>query len=120
MAPAGVELALGIVSDPLLGPLVVVGAGGVLVELLSDRSVGLPPLDAARAGRMLDRLRMRPLLDGFRGAPAADLDAVQAAIVQLSQLATELGDVIAALDVNPLSCGPAGVLALDVLVEPLS
>ncbi len=66
-AAAGVELALGVVRDPLLGPLVVLGAGGVLVELLDDAAVGLPPLDEPAAARMLDRLRLRPLLTGARG-----------------------------------------------------
>jgi acetate---CoA ligase (ADP-forming) len=117
MAPPGVELALGTVRDPLLGTLVVVGAGGTLVELLADRAVGLPPLDSVTARRMIDRLRIRRLLQGFRGSPAADFEAVTAAVVAVSALALELGDTIAALDINPLSCAPAGVLALDVLVE---
>ena len=67
--PPGVELSIGLVRDPALGPLVVVAAGGVLVELLDDRAVALPPLSPDGARRMLDRLRLRPLLDGFRGAP---------------------------------------------------
>ena len=115
-APAGVEIALGLVRDPHLGPLVVVGAGGVLVELLGDRAVGLPPIDEPRARRMLDRLRVRPLLDGVRGAPPADLPALAAAVVALSALAEELGDALDALDVNPLLCGPAGAIAVDALV----
>jgi acyl-CoA synthetase (NDP forming) len=115
-APAGTELALGIVSDALLGPVVVVGAGGVLVELLADRAVGLPPLDHPSAHRLLDRLAVRPVLDGVRGAPAADVGAVASAVVALSTLVAELGDVVEALDVNPLSCGPTGALALDALV----
>ena len=115
-APAGVEIALGLVRDPHLGPLVVVGAGGVLVELLGDRAVGLPPIDEPRARRMLDRLRVRPLLDGARGAPPADLPALAAAVVALSALAEELGDALDALDVNPLLCGPADAIAVDALV----
>jgi len=115
-APGGIELALGIVRDPLLGPLVVVGAGGVLVEVLADRAVGLPPLDGARAQRLLDRLALRPLLDGVRGAEAADLLAVTAAVVAVSSMAGELGDVVEALDVNPLFCGPFGAMAVDALV----
>ncbi len=115
-APPGVELALGIVRDPLLGPVVVVGAGGVLVELLADRAVGLPPLDTAGAHRLLDRLAVRPMLDGIRGAPAADIDAAAAAIVALAVMAVELGESIEALDVNPLRCWPGGALALDALV----
>jgi acetate---CoA ligase (ADP-forming) len=117
-APAGVELALGIVRDPQLGPLVLVGAGGVLVELLADRAVALPPLDDERAGRLLERISSRRLLEGVRGSPAADLAAVRGALVALSLLAQELGEGLAALDVNPLSCGPRGALALDVLVVP--
>jgi acyl-CoA synthetase (NDP forming) len=120
MAEAGVELTVGIVRDPLVGPLVVVGAGGVLVELLADRAVGLPPLDALEATRMLRGLRVHALLAGARGTPAADLDAVTDAVVGVSTLAIELGDVIDALDVNPLRAGPAGVTALDVLVAPRS
>ena len=116
-APAGVELALGVVRDPQLGPLVVVGAGGVLVEVLHDRAVGLPPVDGDAASRMIDRLVVRELLGGVRGAPAADLGAVADAVVALSCLASELGDHLDALDVNPLRCGPYGALALDALVE---
>ena len=72
MAPPGVEVALGIVRDPMFGPLVLVAAGGVLVELLHDRRLALPPLDEAGARRLIDGLQMRPLLDGVRGAGAAD------------------------------------------------
>lgn len=117
MATGGVEVSVGIVTDGALGPLVVVGAGGVLVELLADRAVALPPIDAPSAERLLDRLAVRRLLDGYRSGTGGALVPVYEAIVALSALATELGDLIAALDVNPLSCGPSGALALDVLVE---
>lgn len=116
-SPPGVELALGIVRDPLLGPLLVVGAGGVLVEHLADRVVALPPLDRPAAHRLVDRLAVRRLLDGYRGRAAADVDAVAAAIVSVASMAVELSDRVAGLDVNPLSCGATGALALDVLVE---
>ena len=72
MAPAGVEIALGIVRDPQFGPLVLVGAGGVLVEVLKDRRLAMPPLDELRARSMVDRLKVRPLLDGVRGQPAVE------------------------------------------------
>ncbi len=114
-APPGVELALGIVTDPELGPLLVVGAGGVLVELLADRVVALPPVDTALARELVDGLRVSKLLAGVRGAPSADLDAVTSAIAGLSALALELGSELAALDVNPLICGPAGAIAVDGL-----
>jgi acetate---CoA ligase (ADP-forming) len=117
--PAGPELSLGLARDHELGPLLVVGAGGVLVELLADRAVALPPVSAAQAHRMLGTLRAAPLLAGVRGQPAADLDAVAAAITGLSRLATELGDVIEALDINPLICGPDRAVAVDALLIPV-
>jgi acyl-CoA synthetase (NDP forming) len=117
-AAPGTELALGIVADPDVGPLIVVGAGGVLVEHLADRVVALPPVDADQARRMLSRLRAAPLLTGFRDRPPADLGAVAAAITGVSAIACELGGELAALDINPLICGPAGAVAADVLVEP--
>jgi succinyl-CoA synthetase beta subunit len=116
MAGPGVELALGVVHDPQFGPLVMVAAGGVLVEVLRDRRFALPPVDHPRALAMLDRLAVRPLLDGVRGAPAADLDAVADAIVCLSDLALDLGPSLAALDVNPLIASPSGCVAVDALV----
>ncbi|HLI43840.1 MAG TPA: acetate--CoA ligase family protein [Acidimicrobiales bacterium] len=117
MAPEGVELSLGVVRDPALGPLVVVGAGGGLVELLADRVVALPPLDRPAAGRLLRRLRAYRLLEGYRGRPGADLGAVEEAVVAVSLIALEAGESLEAFEINPLSCGPAGALALDVLVE---
>jgi acetate---CoA ligase (ADP-forming) len=116
--PAGTELALGIVRDPDLGPLVIVGAGGILVELISDRAVALPPLTHDQALALLDGLKVRKLLGGVRGAPPADLAAIASAISGLADLASELGDDIEALDVNPLICGPHGAVAVDALVVP--
>jgi len=116
MVPPGAELALGIVLDPQFGPLVMAGAGGVLVELLADRVFGLPPLDETRARDMLGRLKARRLLDGFRGTPASNVASVADAIVRLSALAADTGDLISGLDVNPLIAGPSGCVAVDVLV----
>ena len=116
-APGGVELALGLVRDPHLGPLVVVGAGGVLVEVLADRVVRLPPLDERRARTSVERLTISALLDGVRGGPAADRDAVTSAVMALGTIAVELGDGLDALDINPLRCGPGGCWALDALIE---
>jgi hypothetical protein len=115
-AAAGVELSLGVADDPLLGPVLVLGAGGVLVEVLADRAVALPPLDQDRAGRLLDRLRVRPLLDGVRGRPASDLAGVGAAVVAVATIAVELGGHLRELDVNPLVAGPDGAVAVDALV----
>ena len=96
----------------------VVAAGGVLVEVLNDRRLALPPLDAARARRLIDRLKVRPLLDGVRGQPAADVDKLVDAVVALSWLARDLGENIEALDANPVICGPDGCVAVDALVIP--
>jgi acyl-CoA synthetase (NDP forming) len=117
-AAPGVELALGLTRDPALGPLLVVGAGGVLVELLADRVVALPPVGHAGALRLLRRLRAAALLAGARGQPPADSGAIARAITGLSALATELGEALAALDINPLICGPAGAVAVDALAVP--
>jgi hypothetical protein len=114
----GTELILGIARDPALGPLIVAGAGGVLAELLADRTVALPPVDQAGARRMLARLRASALLDGMRGQPPADTGSIAAVITGLSALAAELGDALTALDINPLICGPSGAMAVDVLVVP--
>ncbi len=116
--PAGTELALGIARDADLGPLLVVAAGGVLVELLADRAVALPPVDEDQARRMIARLRASKLLAGARGAAAADIGAVIRAITGLSALAIELGGELEALDVNPLICGPSGAIAVDALAIP--
>jgi len=118
MAPPGVELALGIVRDAQFGSLVLVAAGGILVELLKDRRLGMPPLDESRARALLDGLKSRALLDGVRGAPASDVASVVRAVVALSALAYDLGEDIAALDVNPLIAGPDGCVAVDALVLP--
>lgn len=118
MASPGVEVHLGIVRDPQFGPLVLVAAGGVLVEVLKDRRLALPPLDDVRARRLIDLLASRPLLDGVRGQPAADVDALARAVVAISWLAHDLGDHLEALDANPVICGPDGCLAVDALVVP--
>ena len=118
MAPSGVELALGVVRDPQFGPLVLVAAGGVLVEVLHDRRLAFPPLDVPRARDLVDRLRVRPLLDGVRGAPPADVGALVHAVTRLSVLASDLGDRLDALDVNPVIVTSDGCVAVDALVIP--
>jgi acyl-CoA synthetase (NDP forming) len=118
MVEPGVEMALGVAQDAQFGPLVLVAAGGVLIETFGDRRLALPPLDEARASRLIDRLDARPLLDGVRGAPPADVAALATALTRLSSLAVDLGDLIGAIDVNPIVVGPRGCTAVDALVEP--
>jgi acyl-CoA synthetase (NDP forming) len=114
-ARAGVELSLGMVHDPQFGPIVMIGAGGVLIELLADRVSALAPFGPATAHRLIDRLKLRKLLGGFRGQPPVDLDALAHAISRFSVLCAELGDLISEIDVNPLICG-AQIAAVDALV----
>jgi acyl-CoA synthetase (NDP forming) len=116
-APPGVEVSVGMVHDPMLGPMVVLAAGGSLVELLADAVFALPPVTEAHARQLLDRLRIAPLLQGFRGAPAGDVVALARCVAGVAQLAVELGDRLGALEVNPVLVSPSGALAVDVLVE---
>jgi acetate---CoA ligase (ADP-forming) len=117
MAGPGVEMALGIVHDPQFGPLVMVAAGGILIETLADRRLALPPLNEAHARRLVDRLAASRLLNGARGEPPADRHSLARALSRLSVLAYDLGDLIYALDVNPLVVGERGCIAVDALVE---
>jgi len=119
-AAPGTELALGIVRDAALGPLLVISAGGVLIEIFAERAVLLPPVTRSQARATLARLRVAAVLAGARGQPAADLDAVADAVAALSRLACDLGDTLDALDINPLICGPSGAVAADVLLVPRS
>jgi acetate---CoA ligase (ADP-forming) len=118
MAKPGVELALGLVHDEQFGPIIMVGAGGALIEVLQDRRVAIPPIDRLRAQRLVDRLRLKPLLTAHRKRPAADLDGLSDCIARFSVLAAELGDLIEELDVNPLIAGAEGAVAVDALVLP--
>jgi acyl-CoA synthetase (NDP forming) len=120
MAPKGIEMSLGIIRDPQFGPLVMVGAGGILIELLADRRIILPPCDAADARRQIDRLKVRPILDGLRGQSAVDVDALADAVARLSVLAICLGDLIEGLDINPVIVYPDGCVAVDALVLPIA
>ena len=116
---SSVEVILGLLCDPGFGPVVVFGSGGILVELVKDSSLRLPPLSRSGALAIIESTRGVKLLRGFRGRPAADVDALANALVCLSQLAVDLGDKISALDINPLMVLPQGqgVCAVDTLVE---
>jgi acetate---CoA ligase (ADP-forming) len=120
MAAPGIEMALGVVRDAQFGSLVLVAAGGILIEVLGDRRLAMPPIDEARAMRLIERLKVRTLLDGVRGKPPSDVGALARALVGLSWLAADLGEHLEALDVNPVICGPGGCIAVDVLVIPRS
>lgn len=116
MAGKGIELGFGLVRDAQFGPVVVVSAGGVLIEVLEDRAFALPPFGVAHAHRLLDRLRISRLFDGVRGRPGADRNALATALSRFSVVAAALGDVILEMDVNPVIAGPDGVAAVDALI----
>jgi acetate---CoA ligase (ADP-forming) len=117
MVERGVEMVVGVTHDDLFGPTVTVGLGGVLVEVLRDAAVRVPPFGEDQARAMLDELRGRALLDGVRGAPPADVDALVEVVLRVQRMALELGDEIAELDINPLMVLPRGqgAVALDAL-----
>lgn len=112
----GAEVIVGARVDPAVGPVVVVGSGGVLVELIHDTVAAIAPVTVAEARAMLGRLRGYRLLTGFRGGVAVDLDALADAIARVSELAADLAGDIEELDVNPLRCGPQRVAAVDALI----
>ncbi|MGW0906944.1 acetate--CoA ligase family protein [Streptomyces sp. NPDC002853] len=117
MVERGVEMVVGVTQDELFGPTVTVGLGGVLVEVLRDVAVRVPPFGEDQALAMLSELRGRPLLDGVRGGPPVDVDALVEVVLRVQRMALELGDELAELDINPLMVLPRGqgAVALDAL-----
>lgn len=113
----GVEMIVGLTRDEVFGPLVLVGLGGVYAEALDDVRVGLAPLDLDEAGRLVAGLQGSRILSGFRGAPAADIDALAEILVTLSTVATAYGDVLAEVDVNPLIFADGRWRAADAVVR---
>jgi acyl-CoA synthetase (NDP forming) len=110
------ELMVSVHRDPHVGPVVTVGAGGALVEVLADTASRLAPVEPDEAGRMLDGLRIAPLLRGHRGAAAADRAALAEAVAAVSRLGPLLGDGVDLVEVNPLAALADGALALDAVV----
>jgi acyl-CoA synthetase (NDP forming) len=120
MVGGGIEAILGISNDPLFGPAVMFGLGGIFAEVLKDVAFRLAPVSPVTAREMIEEIKAYPVLAGARGKPAADIDALVDAIVRLSALAIDLRDVVAELDVNPLFVMPQGqgVRAADALIKP--
>ena len=116
MIGKGVEVMAGVRIDPLFGPLVLVGLGGIFVEVLEDVAVDLAPVTQAQALDMLGRLKSKRLLEGYRGAPGVDLPALARVIADLSDFAAAHADSIVECDVNPLICNGSRILAVDALI----
>lgn len=120
MVSGGVEMIAGLSQCAPFGMGIVAGSGGVLVELVKDTALSLVPIDQTRALELIRSTRAHKLLHGFRGAQPADIDALADLLVKLSSIATAYGDLIEAIDLNPVSVLPAGhgVRVLDALVIP--
>ena len=116
MAPAGVEMLVGVVNDAQFGPTIACGAGGTLVELLKDVSVRLSPLTRSDASSMLRELRSFPLLEGYRGAPASDIAALEDVLLRVSALVEDHPE-IAEMDCNPVIVSASGAVIVDSRVR---
>lgn len=116
MAPKGVELIVGGLVDPQFGPIVMIGAGGVLVELFKDVTFVLAPASDQEIRRAVGQLRVEAILSGLRGSEAADIAAVVRFIGAFSRLLADVADSVSGIEVNPLLATPNGCVPLDVLV----
>jgi acetyltransferase len=112
----GVELILGMTRDAQFGPVLLLGAGGTLVEVLQDRALALPPINEALARRWMRGTKIFRVLQGIRGAPAVDFAALEQVLIHFARLAT-VDPRLMEIDINPLLAMPSGVMALDARVR---
>ncbi len=117
--PNAREVLVGVVTDPVLGPVIAFGAGGVDVEALQDRAVALPPLNRYLADDLIKRTRVSKLLGAFRNRPSADFKAVERVLLRVSEMVCELPWIVE-LDINPLLVDESGALAADarIMIKP--
>ncbi len=116
MVPKGIEVMVGGKIDPLFGPMIVVGFGGILVELIKDTAVELAPLTKQDALHMLARLKGRALFDGFRGTPQVSTEKLAEIIVRLAEFISDQSELVEEFDVNPLICTGSSIIAVDALI----
>lgn len=116
MASGGVEAICGAFRDPVFGPVIMFGLGGIFVEVLKDVVFRLAPFGEDEARLMIDGIRGRPILDGLRGQPAIDIDALATALARLSRFAHDHRDEVSEIDINPMLLRPDGAFALDGLI----
>ena len=119
MAPAGVEMILGVQNDPTFGPMILVGMGGIFAEIMEDTVLASPVATVEAATALINRLKGAPVLTGARGKQAADIEAVAELIVALSKFATRYGGAISSIDLNPVIVHPSGqgLSVVDALIE---
>jgi acetyltransferase len=113
--PDAHELIVGMTTDPVFGPIILFGAGGKAVEVVGDRAVGLPPLNAILARDIVSRTRIARLLAGYRDRPAADIGAIAQVLMRVAELVADVPEIIE-LDINPLLADEKGVVALDARI----
>ncbi|MGB5409770.1 MAG: GNAT family N-acetyltransferase [Thiogranum sp.] len=113
--PNGRELLVGLITDPLFGPVITFGAGGTAVEVMGDRAVTLPPLNHRLARDLVSQTRVYRLLGAFRHMPVADMDALERVLLRVSEIACEL-PLVKELDINPLIVDENGAIAVDARV----
>lgn len=120
MAAQGIETIVGVMRDPVFGPVVMFGLGGVLVEVLKDVTFSLAPFDESEALAMIRRIKSYPLLEGVRGAGRSDIEALAKVLSAISRFAAKNRDTIESLDLNPLRVlpGNGGTVALDAVIVP--
>lgn len=118
MVSGGVETVMGVVCDPVFGPAVMFGLGGVFVEVLKDVTFRLAPFGVDEAHRMIGEIQGRAMLDGVRGAPPSDINALAEALSKLSVFAAANADTIETIDVNPFIVLADGAIAVDALIVP--
>jgi len=116
MAPQGIEMILGARRDPQFGPVIMLGFGGTLTEVIKDVVFALPPFDTACARRLLDRLKLRPLLDGVRGAPPVAIEHFCMMAADFSAMVAALAEYLQEVDVNPVIVSEDSCIAVDALV----
>jgi acyl-CoA synthetase (NDP forming) len=116
MTAPGVETAIGVVSDPQFGPLLMFGLGGVASDLLADRAFRLLPVSAEDAAGMVRSLRASPLLFGYRGSPPCDVGAIEEMLLRIARLADDVPEIVE-LDLNPVVATADGAVAVDVKVR---
>ncbi|HAA93469.1 MAG TPA: CoA-binding protein [Rhodospirillaceae bacterium] len=116
MAEPAVEMVIGLKRDPAFGNVIMVGLGGVFVEVMKDVAIRLCPVTLAEALHMLETLRSSSILDGVRGGPVADRTKLAQMIVDVSRFGAAAGDNLVELDLNPVFAGPDGAVAVDWLM----
>ncbi len=117
----GYEVILGSKYDPLFGPVILFGMGGIITEVIKDKGIGLPPLNSTLARRMMEETKVYKLLKGFRNRPPVNLESLEEVLVRLSHLVTDFSE-ITEIDINPLFVNENSILGLDarVILRPTS